>query len=435
MEDHQVMFSQLAQMGLSFPDMKWNYDFRNFLLGRIVSCCFTSVFTAYIDITNSRNILKAPIEETTITEIITKIVTLEKNRLLEVEYFYFFYGFSFQGEDLSLNEAKDEKLIISSIEKLEALSLHSTIPSDENSIKHNHRKFEFLHGAAGWISGVEQLSYANMNEFGLQNQLTIIPAEIYQDALQLLGFSHAKVRLIARTSRFSRFRISFHISKGSIGYSRPYSGVNWIKEERFPFHNEKVLDLTSNVFHFFRQYTQKWQSLQPSPFQTLIFSWFSRFYTAKSSMDQILEGCILLEALLSNSNSEISFQFSTKIALLLGETLEDRNKIFKLVRLFYNLRSKIVHEGGGKTYQKAYQKLKKHVHNVQAFSNYLIRAVIFQFFMVREQTLIFIPKDQISSMLQNMILGNKDEKNHFPLQQNMKQEFLNTYIRLNANNK
>ncbi len=164
-------------------------------------------------------------------------------------------------------------------------------------------------------------------------------------------------------------------------------------------------------------------------YKNLIFGRFSRFYKAKTLMDIILEGCILLETILSTSNNEISFQFATKISLLLGKNLEQRKKLFKLVKLFYEIRSKIVHEGGGITYQKNLKKLKNEVGDIKKFTNSLVRTILFHFFHSTEQGIIFMTKEQINTFLSNLVLGENQSQNQIEFQDKINQEFLEKYIK------
>ena len=61
--------------------------------------------------------------------------------------------------------------------------------------------------------------------------------------------------------------------------------------------------------------------------------------------DQAIDGCICLEALLSGDGGqgELTHRVSLRTALVLGRTLQDRKDIFKRVKSFYTLRSKMVH--------------------------------------------------------------------------------------------
>lgn len=59
---------------------------------------------------------------------------------------------------------------------------------------------------------------------------------------------------------------------------------------------------------------------------------------------QILDCCTALEALLGNE-TEIAFRLSFRVACLLGTSDDHRRHLFKLMKRFYDLRSRIVHGG------------------------------------------------------------------------------------------
>ncbi|MEE6451709.1 hypothetical protein RAH41_14130 [Gottfriedia acidiceleris] len=53
--------------------------------------------------------------------------------------------------------------------------------------------------------------------------------------------------------------------------------------------------------------------------------------------------CTLLETLLSTDNTEISHKISERTAFILGNTFEERDEIYKLVKKAYSIRSSTVH--------------------------------------------------------------------------------------------
>jgi Apea-like HEPN len=65
--------------------------------------------------------------------------------------------------------------------------------------------------------------------------------------------------------------------------------------------------------------------------------------------DKAIDGSVCLEALLSGrSRGELTHKLSVRAALLLGRSLEERQKIAEKVRKFYALRSDVVHGSVGK---------------------------------------------------------------------------------------
>lgn len=66
--------------------------------------------------------------------------------------------------------------------------------------------------------------------------------------------------------------------------------------------------------------------------------------------DKAMDGCICLEALLSGDGSgDLTHRLSVRTALLLGRSLDERQKIADQVKRFYNFRSRVVHGGASKS--------------------------------------------------------------------------------------
>lgn len=64
-----------------------------------------------------------------------------------------------------------------------------------------------------------------------------------------------------------------------------------------------------------------------------------------------------LESMLANSNSELSYQISRSVAVLLSKNKEQGNNLFRKMKMLYGLRSKFVHNGVWKVekYYKIYE--------------------------------------------------------------------------------
>jgi hypothetical protein len=65
--------------------------------------------------------------------------------------------------------------------------------------------------------------------------------------------------------------------------------------------------------------------------------------------NKAIEGAICLEALLGDTNQEISYKLRLRSALLLSTEFEERLKILDAVKRFYNLRSNTVHGKASKS--------------------------------------------------------------------------------------
>lgn len=75
--------------------------------------------------------------------------------------------------------------------------------------------------------------------------------------------------------------------------------------------------------------------------------------------DIVIDYMIALEALLSDSDNEIQYRISIRLAFLIGQNPEDRPRIFEIMKQFYTIRSNIVH-GNTKEVDNAIKKLKKY---------------------------------------------------------------------------
>lgn len=81
--------------------------------------CWSELLEPFINLDEPQKILKAKIDKNIISSEITKIINLEKKQELEIEYFYFFYGFTFQGEIIPKISEKAEFLTLSTPEEVE----------------------------------------------------------------------------------------------------------------------------------------------------------------------------------------------------------------------------------------------------------------------------------------------------------------------------
>ena len=75
--------------------------------------------------------------------------------------------------------------------------------------------------------------------------------------------------------------------------------------------------------------------------------------------DIVIDNIIALEALLSDSEQEIQYRISIRLAFLIGQNPEDRPKIFDIMKHFYAIRSNIVH-GNAKEVNDVIKKIGKY---------------------------------------------------------------------------
>ncbi|ARO60161.1 Uncharacterized protein B5E38_2635 [Bacillus cereus] len=115
--------------------------------------------------------------------------------------------------------------------------------------------------------------------------------------------------------------------------------------------------------------------------------------------------CTLLETLLSTDNSEVTHKISERLALLLGESYDDRIEIFSFVKKAYSIRSATVH--GGKI-TRTLRDLKKQEEISNQFDGYL-RKLIYVIYSNLELRGIFREDDnaQMNEWFNRLILSDK----------------------------
>lgn len=89
--------------------------------------------------------------------------------------------------------------------------------------------------------------------------------------------------------------------------------------------------------------------------------------------DKLINYFIALEALYSNSKSEISFRFAMRLALLLGHSSKSRKNIAQKAKKLYDIRSRIIHGDKftlpAKSLKEADEWLRKSILSFMALSN------------------------------------------------------------------
>ena len=123
---------------------------------------------------------------------------------------------------------------------------------------------------------------------------------------------------------------------------------------------------------------------------------------ARSNSDlaiKIVEYCTCLEALFSTSSAELSHQLSERIALFLGDSVEERRDIFSKIKEAYGIRSTIVH---GDLLSPS--KIKK-LHTIAENCDNFLRGIISKFFSDEKLIDIFssLP-EQLDGYFLNLIL-------------------------------
>jgi hypothetical protein len=107
--------------------------------------------------------------------------------------------------------------------------------------------------------------------------------------------------------------------------------------------------------------------------------------------DKLINFFIALETLYSNSKSEISFRFATRLALLLGRSSQTRKTIAQEAKVLYDMRSRLIH--GDK-----FTITTKHLNKIDKW----LRKSILSFMMLSDH----YSKDEILIKLDEAMLNN-----------------------------
>lgn len=126
--------------------------------------------------------------------------------------------------------------------------------------------------------------------------------------------------------------------------------------------------------------------------------------------DMLLDHMIALEALMSSTGQEIKYRISLGVSVLLAETPSDRQRIYKIMKGFYDLRSKIVH-GSAEEIDRAKDKLKQYFPegspSPEATIREYVRNIIQKYFYLCSGITNRSEKDYFLALLENKILGLK----------------------------
>ena len=117
----------------------------------------------------------------------------------------------------------------------------------------------------------------------------------------------------------------------------------------------------------------------------------------------VLNSFTALEGLLTNdSTSELSYRLSARIASLLGEDDESRKRVFKEMKSFYDLRSKIIH-GSGFRLKPKHQAMLEEVPRLRE----LVRRVLLRIMALLVNG---VKHSQIEDLLDNMVFDENARK-------------------------
>lgn len=140
-------------------------------------------------------------------------------------------------------------------------------------------------------------------------------------------------------------------------------------------------------------------------FVSMLFNRFFRLTEYTDFNDVILEASIIWESLVTDERKGIGFQLRIKIAWFLANNVEDRRLISKIIKILYNIRSEILHNGGKKVTKMA----KKIGGAPQAalISRELTRLLLLRILILKTNTLEIISRSELIKKLDNLLYGEK----------------------------
>jgi len=93
------------------------------------------------------------------------------------------------------------------------------------------------------------------------------------------------------------------------------------------------------------------------------------------------------------------------MAWLLADNVEDRRLISRIIKILYNIRSEILHNGGKKV-----NKIAKKIGDIQKaalISRDLTRLLLLRILVLKTNTLEIIPRSELVESLDNLMYGEK----------------------------
>jgi hypothetical protein len=165
--------------------------------------------------------------------------------------------------------------------------------------------------------------------------------------------------------RAARFNVGLG-GLNSVGASIPAFGVsyNW---------TEKTAETYPSIYRALAKLETDGYEKSPGNLQVALRAFMATYDRWPAFPDtQIIDAVTALEALLG-TETEIAFRLSFRVASLLASSHEDRGTLFKLMRDFYDTRSKIVH---GASLREKQQRLLHRMDELRSVVRQLIRSFV-----------------------------------------------------------
>ncbi len=130
---------------------------------------------------------------------------------------------------------------------------------------------------------------------------------------------------------------------------------------------------------------------------------FNLSYDLRKPEDKLLHYIITLESLFIREHEELSYRLALRCAYFLGKNKKERNKIFDLLRIAYEIRSKVVHGDPEKSIEKYIKKFSEK-YNINSLSDLINQIDTY----VRESLKLFI--ENLETKSHDDIINEIDSK-------------------------
>jgi len=144
-----------------------------------------------------------------------------------------------------------------------------------------------------------------------------------------------------------------NIVMGSLyrNYSNPWARIRHFIDGHEPdFFSNKRLRLTpkkyDSLLSFYKSFKEVELSKKEYKFLKMAISRFELAMQKKQSEDKIVDYMISLESLFTSGPGETRMKMSNRISVLMGDSEEDKEKLWYFLNAAYNIRSGIVHGEG-----------------------------------------------------------------------------------------
>jgi hypothetical protein len=128
--------------------------------------------------------------------------------------------------------------------------------------------------------------------------------------------------------------------------------------------------------------------LSPEYLQTALEHWEEAHRSTQSHME-FLSLMVALETLFNVGSQDIRYRVSRSVAVFLGKSAEDSDRIFESVKHAYDVRSKLVHTGKAKGLEKVWLWQLRHI----------VQQVILKMYELK------VPKDELAARLTRLGFG------------------------------